>query len=220
MFKSKQRDIVITQFEHGRFAGILAANWGNEQFARPAIDFESFVKGVTFHDRGYGLIDNAPIDGVPLVEWLAIQKRGIDARYDDGVADIVALLHIRRLLNLDPTPERQALMALADERVEARLADVPNTRAQFTAADRITRFCDDLAFHFSFENIRGVTHEMQPQPEAETVTLTSHIESDGVIRVNPWPFSVARFGGFLIAYEAAGYPDRLEPLLVNFLVEP
>ena len=54
MFKSKQRAIVITQHEHGRLAGMLAANWGNARFAKPSINFDSFVKGVTFHDRGYG----------------------------------------------------------------------------------------------------------------------------------------------------------------------
>ena len=219
MFKSKQRDIVITQYEHGRLAGIIAAHWGNERFGKPAIDFNSFVKGVTFHDRGYGLIDNAPIDGVPVAEWLAIQKRGIDERYDDATADIVALLHIRRLLNLDPTPERQTLMARADERIEARLTETTHTRAQFVTADRITRFCDDLAFHFSFENVRAVTHQVHQQPDGELVEITSRIESGGLIRVDPWPFSVSRFGGFVIAYQAAGYPDRLEPLLVDFQVE-
>jgi len=220
MFKSKQRDIVITQFEHGRLAGILAAHWGNEPFARPAIDFDSFVKGVTFHDRGYGLIDNAPIDGVPVEEWLAIQQTGLNQQYDDAVADIVALLHIRRLLNLDPTPERQALMALADERVEARLLEVPYTRAQFVAADRITRFCDDLAFHFSFENLCTVTHEAQQHDDDEPLVITSQVKSGGVIRVDPWPFDVPSLSGFVIAYEEAGYPDRLEPLLVDFRVEP
>ncbi len=219
MFKSKQRDIVITQYEHGRLSGILAAHWGNDRFARPAIDFASFVKGVTFHDRGYGLIDNAPIDGVPVEAWLAIQKAGIDLRYADAVADIVALLHIRRLLNLDSTPERQALMGLADERIEARLSQVPYTRVQFVAADRITRFCDDLAFHFSFENICTVTHQVS-QAADEKLEITSHIESDGLIRVDPWPFNVPSLSGFVIAYEAAGYPDRLEPLLVDFRLEP
>ena len=64
MFKSKTRPLVLPQSEHARLAGLLAYHWGNADFDRPALDFASFVKGVAEHDRGYGVYDNAPIDGV------------------------------------------------------------------------------------------------------------------------------------------------------------
>ena len=43
---------LISQTDHSRFVGLLAAHWGNEQFTalRP---FESVVRAATFHDFGY-----------------------------------------------------------------------------------------------------------------------------------------------------------------------
>ena len=50
MFKSRTREIVFTQYEHGRLAGTVARAWGNDTFDRPALDFDAqffgFVAGV------------------------------------------------------------------------------------------------------------------------------------------------------------------------------
>ena len=67
MFRSSRRDVVFPQAEHARLAGAIALAWGNERFARPALPFDAFVRGVTLHDRGYGQLD---ADGMG--RWRAI----------------------------------------------------------------------------------------------------------------------------------------------------
>jgi hypothetical protein len=54
MFISKQRPIAIPQWEHQKLAGTLALLWGNAEFERPLVPFESFLTGIGLHDRAYG----------------------------------------------------------------------------------------------------------------------------------------------------------------------
>ena len=56
MFKSELKSIVVPQMNHAWFAGFLAYHWGNEQFDRPLLDFNSFVKAVGNHHLGYGFL--------------------------------------------------------------------------------------------------------------------------------------------------------------------
>ena len=58
MFLSKQRPIAIPQWEHQKLAGTLALLWGNTEFERPPVPFESFLIGIGLHDRAYGPLDN------------------------------------------------------------------------------------------------------------------------------------------------------------------
>jgi len=51
MFTSKQRPIAIPQWEHQKLAGTLALLWGNTEFERPSVPFESFLTGIGLHDR-------------------------------------------------------------------------------------------------------------------------------------------------------------------------
>ena len=50
MFKSKQRPIAISQWEHQKLARTLALLWGNAAFERPPVPFDSFLIGVGLHD--------------------------------------------------------------------------------------------------------------------------------------------------------------------------
>jgi hypothetical protein len=43
---------LVTQTEHSRFVGRLAAHWGNARFAAPR-PFESVVRAATYHDYGH-----------------------------------------------------------------------------------------------------------------------------------------------------------------------
>jgi hypothetical protein len=92
MFRSKARPIVIPQYEHGRLAGILAQQWGNDNFDRPSMNFASFVEGVALHDWHYSFGDNLPIDGADEEAWLAMTRRGLVLRLPDPISDIVAKL--------------------------------------------------------------------------------------------------------------------------------
>jgi hypothetical protein len=61
MFKSKQRPIVIPQWEHQKLAGTLTLLWGNADFERPSVPFESFLTGIGLHDRAYRIVQPTPI---------------------------------------------------------------------------------------------------------------------------------------------------------------
>lgn len=219
MFRSKIRPIVIPQYEHSRLAGTLAQHWGNDQFDRPAMNFASFVAGVALHDWHYGFGDNLPIDGADEKEWIAMTRRGLALRLPDPISDIVAKLHLRRLCSYNRTAERVALMAEFDEVVRARLPETEHSRAEFEWADKITRFCDNIAFHFSFEAERELTANvcMQAGDERETA-VTYHIQPKGQITIDPWPFAVPDISGMIIGYQAESYPNILQPVIVPFTV--
>ncbi len=222
MFQSKIRDIVIPQYEHARLAGLLAALWGNDDFDRPAIESDSFVTGVTFHDRGYGPIDNNPIGSGPTEQWLAIQQRGIEIRYADPAADTLALMHVRRLLAGEDTPERLILGEKADARIAERMAESPYSAAQFRWADRLTWFCDMASFDFCFEepNERRRMVYSRLDDFDSGVEIDLRLEAGGIIRMAPWPLSVPKVDSFIVGYEALGYPERLEPVPVYVQVLP
>ncbi len=54
MIRSRRRAVVFPQADHARLADTLALAWRD----RPALPFDSFVRGVADHDRGYGEYDN------------------------------------------------------------------------------------------------------------------------------------------------------------------
>src|SRR6266849_4313200 len=98
MFKSKVDTKIIPQAEHQRLAGTIASLWGNNQFDRPHLPNESYVKGVLFHDRGYGYFDDFPIGELAYEVWESILRKGLYASYGDSITDVVVCLHIKRLL--------------------------------------------------------------------------------------------------------------------------
>ncbi len=219
MFKSKKRPVIVTQAEHGRLSGILASLWGNDNFDRPAMNFESFVLGVTFHDRGYGLVDNAPIGEADPAEWREIQRLGIVNGFtDDPVANIIVLMHIKRLLTWMNEDE---FVELAHQYIRQSLikTDVPQSMFEWT--DHITRLCDEISFNFSFEANLQKPAELYPKLDSdETVTIYHRLTDDGTIYVKPWVFSVDSYSGFITGYNANTYPDTLEPVYMPFKLLP
>jgi len=220
VFKSKIRPIIIPQFEHGRLAGTFASQWGNQDFKRPVIDFDSFVEGVTFHDWHYGVIDNLAIGGSTEEAWLELVRKGVDYWFEDPVTDIVVKLHIRRLLSSQDTPERNALIERIEERIVVRLPHTPFSREQFEWADRITKFCDQMAFDFSFESsMKAALVVFADEQANKEINITYEIKPQGQIEISPWPFSVEAFRGFIIGYNQQGYPDTLKPEMIHFHCE-
>lgn len=224
MFKSKIRPILFTQYEHGRLAGTLARHWGNNAFARPALDFGAFVAGVALHDWGYGVMDNLPIGEYAEEDWLEVVRRGIKHRFDHPTTDIVVKLHIRRLLSFYDSPQRRELMAEIDERVDGRLVESGASLEAFQKADKITQLCDMISFSFCFEAPIERTYEVFSRPDApETTAITFEIrpENEGVLReapllVDPWPFSIPVISGVAYAFRREGYPEILDPLIVPY----
>ncbi|MCB8943704.1 MAG: DUF3891 family protein [Ardenticatenaceae bacterium] len=219
MFLSKMRPIVIPQYEHGRLAGTLAQQWGNDQFDRPAMDFASFVEGVALHDWHYGFADDLPIIGADEADWVAMTRRGLGIRLADPIADVVMKLHLRRLCSYNLSPERVALMAEFDKLVAARLPETGHSRAEFEWADRITRVCDNVAFYFSFEAAVERTTTVGARVGEETA-VTCRIQPQGQIFIDPWPFATPFISGMILGYQAEGYPEQLQPVVVPFQVKP
>jgi hypothetical protein len=219
MFHSKVRPIIIPQYEHGRLAGILAQHWGNGQFDRPVMNFASFVQGVALHDWHYGFGDNLSIDGADEAEWLTLARRGVALRLDDPITDIVAKLHLRRLLSYNDSPERRMMMARIDDYVVNRLPETGYSRAAFNWADKITRFCDNVAFHFSFEApCKRTTMVGTRVDEGPETAVSYQIKTNGEVIISPWPFAVPFISGNIMGYQADGYPEVLRPLVVQFRV--
>jgi hypothetical protein len=110
-------------------------------------------------------------------------------------------------------------MAEFDEVVKARLPETGHSRAEFEWADKITRLCDNVAFHFSFEIEQELTAKVCARAGDEEETAVSyHVQSPGQIIIDPWPFTIPAISGMIIGYEEEGYPDVLKPVVVPFVV--
>lgn len=219
MFISKQRPIVIPQWEHQRLAGTLALLWGNAVFARPPIPRDSFLLGVGLHDRAYGPLDNLPIGGIPEAEWLALTQAGFATTWADPAADLIVKLHLQRLTSYSSAPARQAAAAGMAEQVAQHARKHGLDVATFGRIDRITNLCDRIAFDFCFES--PVTGEVSifPRYDADAEVVVSYRIDGSTISVRPWPFGVEVATGYLIGYQQAGYPAVLEPVLLPYIVQ-
>ena len=49
----------------------------------------------------------------------------------------------------------------------------------------------------------------------EEVTVGYRI-ADGAVQVDPWPFSVGSYAGYLVGYQLDGYPTVLEPVVMPY----
>lgn len=188
MFRSSRRDVVFPQMDHAAFAAGIALHWQD----RPNVLFDSFIRGVALHDRGYGEVDEDEIGAVENDRWLEIQRRGFGARDDDPIVDVVVSLHVARLVGDRDPSLREGLPPL--------LARAGVDDATAAAADRITNLCDRISFDVCLE-----------QPEEGSVGELGYVY-DGAngVRVDPWPFAAERFGVLLVGYRAAGYPRALD----------
>ena len=180
MFPSEKRELIISQREHLRLVAQLALFWGNSQFDRPVLPWDSFLRGVAFHDWHYPELDTLAIIGAPEAAWIAITKEGMAADWGDPVTDIIVKLHLQRLLAINPTEERQALMAEIELAIQRLLPTTGFSRADFAWADQITRLCDNISFFFCFEAERERTYPVFHRAGSEaTLDVSLHVTGDG-----------------------------------------
>ena len=202
MFRSKRRPVVYPQAEHARMAGAIAAAW---QPDRIPLRFESFVRGVTLHDRGYGELDDDPLGEITQERWAGeIETRGFRERTGDDVADLIVALHIRRLIGDDL--EHPARAALARE-IDESLGEVS---ADARAADAVTQLCDMVAFAFCFEQ----------ESSGGAGGIEFRYDGGSRIALDPWPLAIPSLPGVVVGFEAEGYPRRLMPVVTRYLVDP
>jgi Protein of unknown function (DUF3891) len=190
MFRSKRRAVVFPQMNHAAFAGGVALLWKEVPLPR-----ESFVRGVALHDRGYGELDNDPIGGVARERWLEIQHRGFAMRDADPIVDLIACMHITRLVR-GAVPEFEE--ALPDLRERAGVDE-----ATALAADAITNLCDRISFDVCCEEAT----------DGGIGEIAYDYDGDRTVTVEPWPFAVDEFSLLLVGFRADGYPQRLERVL-------
>jgi hypothetical protein len=207
MFRSKQRDVVYPQAEHMRLAGIVAAAWGGR---RPPIPFESLVRGVATHDRGYGELDDDPLGEIPQERWLEIQQRGFAPQDDDPIVDLVVAMHIHRLVTGSPDPVEPEVRDRFTDAMPDRLEAAGIDADAAAAADDVTNLCDRLAFSFCFEQAASGT--------VGGIAFT--VAADGTATLSPWPLAVDELRETVVGYEAAGYPDELVPVEREFVLRP
>lgn len=217
MFRSKTHDIIIPQSEHANLAGAIAVLWGNDDFDRPHFSFESFVAGVALHDHGHGYFDMDDIGGMEPEVALESMRRLVNHHLDDPIIDTVANFHILRLLHLD-----KAWYQLIDE-CEAQIAEgIEKTgisRDSYIWANRITWLCDSISFNFCFgEPIKFELEICPRQGRDDTIMVSYDIDSQGKIIIDPWPLKVDSYEGYILGYEASGYPDELKPVLMHYMI--
>jgi len=214
MFRSTRRSIVFPQAEHARLAGVLAYRWGNETFSQPLSSHADLVLGVSSHDRGFGGFDIDQIGGMTDERWEQLARAGFAMETSNQVVDHLVRLHIRRLVDGEPMagdfdltlPHSQIASGLSDDECDA--------------ADRIVELCDWIAYDFCLERALDRVVPVRPAPGAPSVEITYVLDGDGGVAVDPWPFGLDMIDGFVVGYEAAGYPDRAMSVIVPFTVSP
>lgn len=216
MFKSKQRPIVVPQWEHQKLAGTLALLWGNTEFERPPVAFESFVTGVGLHDRAYGMLDNLPIGEFPEDQWQALTQRGFETTWSDTVADSIAKMHLARLVSYGDAPARQAQARSMREAIHRLVREHGLDYALFERIDRITNLCDQVAFDFCFEAPASGKVQIFPKNDYDKQVEVSYTIDGSIITLDPWPLSGEHHTGYLVGYQLEGYPERLEPVLLPY----
>jgi hypothetical protein len=220
MFISKQRPVVVPQWEHQKLAGTLALLWGNAAFDRPPIPRESFLVGVGLHDRAYGLLDTLPIGGIPEEDWLALTQAGFAMAWADPAAELIAKLHLQRLASYGSAPARQAAVAVMAQEIEAYAERHSLDLPTFARVDRITNLCDRIAFDFCFEAPASGEVGIFPRNDDDAEVAVSYRVAGDTISVAPWPFGLSEASGYLVGYQRDGYPDRLEPVLLSYHIQP
>jgi hypothetical protein len=219
MFKSKSRPIVIPQSEHLRLVGAMALLWGNENFDVPPVERKSMVAGMGLHDRGYGQIDNSAIGEMSEEEWQRIARQSFSMPGSDLIADTIIKYHIRRLANYSKAEERKALTEEFSQKVDDQLKTHGLSQEVFDRMDRITELTDNISFAFCFDVPASGEVLIFPGNGSNTeISVQYHVEN-GMIHVEPWPFSVSHYEGYIFAYPLDGYPERLDPFVLSYRLE-
>lgn len=217
MFTSSRREIVFPQREHARLSATIAHCWGNERFLLPPFAHNSLVLGVLSHDRCYPDLDTSPVPNPNLEEWLHVQSRNLELQLDDPIAEVLVLLHCKRLLEHRRLPECDALATRLGDKLSGLLD--PATLTNVMLADQITNLCDSIAFAFCLEKRSRGTVEMQTS-EGSMVEVEYALDGKSLITIEPWPLAVPQLSSFIVGYHREKYPTLLRPLLVPYTIQP
>ena len=219
MIVRKQPDgsfILVNQSDHARLSGILAAHWGNREFARPE-PRESVIRAAALHDCGWFSYETRPIydqqlkappnfPQVPLdAQQLAAFQGGLDWLW--GIDPYAGLLVSRHRTGLwrnrygavayppapPPrvlSPEVEAFIASNEAKQETALAALD--RAQVLVNYQLLQMLDLLSLYLCTSEPRADRLDFVPTSYAgngrDGVVLTLTPHGDGRIAVTPYPF--------------------------------
>ena len=193
--------------------------WGNDDFDLPPVERNSMIAGMALHDRGYGLLDNSALGEMSEEEWQGIARRSFSMHSSDIVADTIVKYHIRRLSSYFDTDERKTLTAQFSHAIDEQLKSHNLSKKLFDRMDRITALTDNISFTFCFDVPDFGEVSIFPRNGTDTeVSVRYHVEN-GMIRVEPWPFSVDRYEGYILAYPLDSYPKLLDPIILPYQLE-
>lgn len=225
MFKPKNRNLIISQREHARLAGNIAVYWGNRSFDLPKIPLQSVVKGITFHQNGYNLLDTYPVKEMDDYTLLNVFKNDFNVQMSDKEAELINMFHQFRLVSkrliTKPSDKFKKLQKDFKIAIENKLTSTKYNKGDFLWADRITNLCDRISFNFSFgEEITEIIPVYPQVGSEEKVEIKQSLSEENTIELDNWPFSSKEIKNVVIAYESAGYPKLLKAVLLEFRLLP
>lgn len=212
--------IAITQTDHSRLAGFLAAHWGNAEFA-PLEPYESVTRAATFHDFGWLRYETRPdvdsASGEPYTftslpfrpeqldayQWCVDWLSGIDA-YAALLVGMhrVGLWRSRYETITQPAwrspdlqaqpPEINAFVARAEPLQQLQRQAIGGSTIWTNY--RLLQVWDLLGLYFTTRE--PYEHAVEPVPTAYEADLHSgvrmcmHPSADGHVTFDPYPFDV------------------------------
>jgi hypothetical protein len=168
------------------------------------------------HDRGF--LDTHSIGNGNEENWLKIVQKGFSMPASDPIADIVARIHMLRLVTGQDTPARNQLAEEMRAAIKEQIAAIGMPEAVFQRADRITKFCDRVSFDFCFEKPAKGEISIYPKNNSDEEVIVKYDVDGENIHITPWPLELGDIRGYLVGYQLEGYPERLEPVLRPYAI--
>ena len=136
------------------------------------------------------------------------------------MVDLVAGLHVHRLVSRGRRAEDDALVAAMEETLLALRTAGGVGEAEARAADSITDLCDRVAFDVCFEERSAWARPVPPRVSAPPVEVAFAFDGSGCVTLDPWPLGVPWLRAVLVGFAAEGYPDSPEPVIEPILIRP
>jgi hypothetical protein len=221
----ESRLLLVSQVDHSHVAGLLAAHWGNDDFAAPT-PFVSMVLAAQEHDSGWWEWETRPTlnpDGFPPDYigsikqlgpdlWLGFMDEGVERTMKkDPYAAVIVAMHAEGLCTQgkgllpympDYTPDQYRAFA-TDEQIwtNFKLIEVFDQLAQFV--------CNRYPFNSTVRR-NGPTTRLSDtpvpvRPGHDDVTLTVDVQDETRAIVRPYPFDV---DPLVVSFPARLVPNR------------
>lgn len=210
---------VVMQTDHQSQCGLIAARWGNTQFARPE-PWEPVQLAAEWHDEGWRQWERRPEpgpDGTPrdfvamdIADHMAIHRRSIEAAtHRDEVTGMLVGMHcaglVQHRMGLDgPMPEVDALpdpvrRLVHDDlstrsRMQAAMGDPDGVARWAWASYRVLQALDRLSLYLTWRGLLADEEwTLRRVPRAVDddagASITITAMDDHTCTLTPWPLA-------------------------------